>query len=42
MRYDPELAEGCLDRFLGFLRRTLDPPAMGFAWQRSGGEALDA
>lgn len=26
MRYDPELAEGCLERFLGFLHRTLDPP----------------
>ncbi len=27
MRYDPELAEGCLDRFLGFLHRTLDAPS---------------
>ncbi len=26
MRYDPELAEGCLDRYLGFLHRTLEGP----------------
>ncbi len=42
MRYDPELAEGCLERFLGFLRRTLDMPALGYAWQATEGEALDA
>ena len=41
MRYDPELAEGCLDRFLGFLRRTLEPPSMGFLL-RASGESLDA
>jgi dienelactone hydrolase len=40
MRYDPELAEGCLDRFLGFLGRTLDPPAPGL--RRTGGQALGA
>ena len=38
MRYDPELAEGCLDRFLGFLRRTLDGPMPGMMAQRTGGE----
>jgi dienelactone hydrolase len=31
MRYDPELAEGCLDRFLGFLHRTLESPAPAIA-----------
>ena len=28
MRYDPELAEGCQDRFLSFLHRTLDAPGV--------------
>ena len=28
MRYDPDLAEGCQDRFLGFLKRTLEGPAV--------------
>jgi len=44
MRYDPELAEGCLGRFLGFLRRTLDEPPAGVPLSSTGGEpaAFDA
>jgi len=44
MRYDPELAEGCLGRFLSFLRRTLDEPAAGVPLSSADGEpaAFDA
>jgi len=42
MRYDPELAEGCLDRYLGFLNRTLDIPAPPFSMSRGGEETMEA
>ena len=41
MRYDPELAAGALDRFLGFLQRTLDEPT-GMAGFSEDERALEA
>ena len=41
MRYDPELAEGCLGRYVGFLHRTLDAPTVR-VMQPAGQEAFEA
>lgn len=43
MRYDPDLASGCQDRFVGFLRRTLGEPAARSAIRAGdAAAALDA
>ena len=42
MRYDPDLAGETLQRFTGFLDRTLNDAAPGFVVERAGGERAEA